>query len=158
MEDYRPVRRKDRLMPEEDTLALLERGEYGVLATVTPGGHPRAVPLSYVVLDGDLYFHCAKQGEKLDDLAHQPLCSFCVVGETQPLYDTNFTTRYESAVVHGEAFPVENEEEKRRALLALVKKYLPGHLDKAPADIEASLLATAVFRIVPARVTGKARR
>lgn len=158
MEDYRPVRRRDRLMSEADTLALLQRGEHGVLATVTPAGHPRAVPLSYVMLDGALYFHSAKHGEKLDDLAHESRCSFCVVGGTQPVYEDTFTTQYESAVVHGAARPVENEEEKRKALLALAKKYLPAHMDKAPAAIESSLLATAVFCIEPERVTGKARR
>lgn len=158
MEAYRPVRRKDREIPQQDALRLLQGGEYGFLSTVSPAGRPCGVPLSYVVLDGRICFHCATGGEKLDNIAAEPRVSFCVVGATQPVYKKNFTTLYESVVVHGSAAPVEDEGEKRRILMALAQKYLPGHMEKAPADITASMPATAVWQIIPAHITGKAKR
>lgn len=157
-EHFRPVRRKDREIPREEAMKLLEAGEWGILATVSPDGHPGTVPLSYVVLDGNIYFHCAKTGEKTDNLKNQPRVSFCVVGKTLPIYEEDFATLYESVVVHGEAQPVVNEEAKRRALMALCQKYLPEHMEKAPAEIQSTMVATAIWRIQPLHVTGKARR
>lgn len=158
MEEFRPVRRKDREIPREEALRLLEAGEYGTLATVSAAGVPAIVPLSYVVLEEEIYFHSAIEGEKLDHMKENPRVSFCVVGRTQPVYDKNFTTRYESVVVHGEASPVLPEEEKKRALMALSQKYLPGHIDKAPAAIASARPATAVWKITPLHITGKAKR
>lgn len=156
----REMRRKDRKLEEKEAWALLEKGEYGVLATAQPDGGalPYATPLSYVAVEGKLYFHCALKGQKVDNLQANPQVCFCVVGATQPLYDGNFTTNYESVVVHGSAAFVQDEEEKRRVLVALCQKYLPAHMDKAEKDIRASMPATAVVCITPQEVSGKARR
>ena len=158
MPEYHDIRRKDRATPKTDALALLQAGEWGVLATADAAGLPLATPLSYVVMDGALWFHCAKQGHKLDNLAANPQVSFCVVGATQPVYDGNFTTCYESAVVHGAAALVQDDDTKAKALRALCQKYLPDAMHHADADIAGSLAATAVVRISMDRVTGKARR
>ncbi|MDL2219421.1 pyridoxamine 5'-phosphate oxidase family protein [Ruminococcaceae bacterium OttesenSCG-928-O06] len=153
-----PMRRRDRALPADETLALLQAGEYGILATASAAGLPLATPLSYVLLDGALYFHCAKTGQKLDNLAAQPAVCFCVVGATRPVYDDNFTTLYESVVVHGTAALVQDATEKYRALAALCQKYLPAHMHHAEADIAGSFSVTQVVRIAPEEITGKAKR
>ena len=155
---YRPMRRKDRAMPPEEAWQLLKTAEYGVLSTAGADGQPYGVPLSFVVVGQALYFHCALQGQKIDNLAHEPRASFCVVGKTQPVYDNSFTTNFESAVACGSIAKVEEPRERNDALLALCEKYLPQHMDKAPGEIAHSGAVTAVYKMTLDHVTGKARR
>ena len=153
----REIRRKDRIMQNEQQLALLNRGIYGVLASSDAEGLPLATPLSYIYLDGALYFHCAMQGHKLDNIAANPAVCFCVVDGVQAVYHNNFTTSYNSVLVHGPATLVENETEKQRALMALCEKYLPQHMDKAEESIGSSFNQTAVVRIDVDCMRGKTK-
>lgn len=45
-----PMRRKDRAISDTEARALLEKAEYGFLATTGNDGLPYGVPLSYVLL------------------------------------------------------------------------------------------------------------
>lgn len=153
-----PMRRKDRRLSDEDTHALLARGEYGVLSLITPEGHPYGVPLSYVWTEGRAYFHCALTGRKIDALQVNMQASFVVTDAVQAVYDKNFTTLFESAMLYGPMREVTEEAEKQAVLLALAEKYLPDHMDKAEADIAASFSKTAVYALEPDWISGKAKR
>lgn len=155
MKTFENMRRKDRAMPEEQARKLLENGEWGTLSTVGEDGWPYATPLSYVVMENRIYFHAAKSGKKMKNLAHQPNVCFCTVGATQPVFSQDFTTEYESVVVFGQAREVTDENVKRRALLRLCEKYLPQHMDKAEASIQKSFGITAVWEIEIMHCTGK---
>jgi Predicted flavin-nucleotide-binding protein len=154
----RAIRRKDRAISEEEARALLEKCEYGFMATADGNGQPYCIPLSYIVMNNAVYFHCAPAGHKLDNIAGNPLASFSVVGATQPVFDGGFSTYYESAVVFGKVRPVMDDKEKREALVALVEKYLPEDMDKCDTAIDKSWSRTAVFAISMDRVTGKSKR
>jgi nitroimidazol reductase NimA-like FMN-containing flavoprotein (pyridoxamine 5'-phosphate oxidase superfamily) len=82
---------------------------------------------------------------------------FTVVADTEPVYETSFSTYYASAMVIGRAFPVVDEEEKKRTLVLLAEKYSPEHADKAGTYAERSLKNTSVYRIVPELLSGKAK-
>ena len=152
------VRRKDRLICADDCESLLARCEYGVMATVDSQNRPYGVPLSYIWLNGLVYFHSAPQGHKIDNIRANSAVSFTVIGHTQPVYAKNFTTYYESVVLFGTVFEVSDPDEKYAALYALAEKYLPDHLDKAEKDIRHSFARTAVYAILPEQSTGKAKR
>lgn len=152
------VRRKDRLMEVEDARELLVCGEYGVMATVGPDGWPYAVALSYIVEGNAVYFHCAHEGHKIENISANPKVCFTVVGETEPVYAKNFTTYYESVVVFGRVYNVEDPIRKTELLLQMADKYLPEYMEKAPEDIARSLERTAVYRIDIEQITGKAKR
>lgn len=153
-----PIRRKDRVMDEEQARALLKNCEYGVMATTGADGWPYAVPLSYIVENNVIYFHCAHDGRKIENINANPKVCFTVVGKTQPIYDKNFTTYYESVVVFGTVNKVGNPERKTALLMLLAQKYLPEHMDKAPGDIAKSLERTAVYGITIEGITGKAKK
>ena len=155
--DRPDMRRKDRRLSDEESAALLARGEYGVMATVDARGRPYGVPLSYLWRDGLVYLHSALQGYKIDNIRANSAVSFTVVGRTQPVYEKNFTTWYESVMVFGQVAEIADPEKKYAILYALAEKYLPDHLDKAEEDIKRSLARTVVYAITPERITGKAK-
>ncbi len=87
----RNVRRKDREISIESATQLLAEGEYGVLSTAGTDGQAYGVPLNYVYKNNCLYFHCALEGHKLDNIKANNKVSFCVVGRARVLPD-KFTT------------------------------------------------------------------
>ncbi len=154
----RAIRRKDRQISHEECLELLRTGEYGVLATADAEGQPYAVPLSYVLMNGKIYFHCAHEGHKIDNLKQNPRVSLVVVGFTEPVYDKGFSTYFESVVVFGRVDEILDEAEKNDSLTALAKKYLPHDLDKLEENLNHYRLRTAVYALSPEIITGKAKK
>lgn len=152
----RPIRRSERALTNEQATEILQKGEYGILSTVSPDGQPYGVPVSFVYTDDALYFHCAVEGHKLDNLESNPRVSFCVVGGTELLPD-KFATRYESAIAFGKACELVGNE-KRSALMQLLKKYSADFVEKGERYIENDIEKTRVFKIEIETLSGKARR
>ena len=121
---FREMRRSKQLLSREETEAILEQGTSGVLALAGDEGYPYAVPISYVYHEGKLYFHCAKEGHKLDAIARCDKASFCVIGQDQ-VEPLKYTTLFRSVIAFGHVRVVEAEEEKRQAVMALALKYAP---------------------------------
>jgi len=150
------LRRKDRGIPESEARELLERGEYGVLSTISTDGAPYGVPLSYCVIGDAVCFHCAPGGHKLENIAADSRVSFCVVGRTEVLPE-KFSTRYESVIVTGRVMEFSGDE-KQRALEGLVEKYSPGFREGGARYIATDGPRTRVFGITIDAISGKARR
>ena len=97
----REMRRKDRMISEEECLKALEEAEYGSLATISEDGTPYITPLNFVYTDGALYFHCAKDvGHKLDNIARNHNACFSIVDSVE-LMPEKFATKYRSVTVFG---------------------------------------------------------
>ena len=150
------LRRKDRAITEEEAIALLNKAEYGVLSTVTENGKPYGVPLNFCIIDHCIYFHCAIEGQKIENIKQNESVSFCAVGNTEILPD-KFGTKYESVIVSGKAEEVFNIN-KQIALEGLLHKYSPEFFDKGIKYIEGSREKTRVFKITINKLTGKARK
>jgi uncharacterized protein len=153
---HHELRNKKRGITEAEARELLERCEYGILSTCDADGQPYGIPLSYCVIDNAVYFHCAAEGRKLENIAANNRVSFCVVGETEVLPD-KFTTRYESVVVSGRATEV-FDTEKRQGMEGLLPKYSAGFVEKGIKYINADWEQTRVFKISIDDICGKARR
>lgn len=150
------MRRKDRSIPNDEALAIIEKGEYGILSTVSLSNEPYGVPLNYCFINDNIYFHCALEGQKLDNIADNSKVSFCVVGETE-IQPEKFATKFESCIVQGSAMEV-FDKEKQMALEGLIKKY-SGQFKSESLDYIKKLQGKAkVLKIVPDSFTGKAKR
>ncbi|MFV0499544.1 MAG: pyridoxamine 5'-phosphate oxidase family protein [Bacilli bacterium] len=155
------MKRVNRELSTEETLNIISKGQYGVMACVGSDLEPYGVPLSYVLYNGSVYFHCASQGHKIDNIKHNPMVSFVVVGETNPVLEKdtlNFSTYYESAIIFGNVSEVVEDIEKIGALRALCDKYLHNHMDKFEYAIKRSLKITKVYKINFCKLSGKAKR
>ena len=152
----RELRRKEREMTGPEARELLERVEYGVLSTRGADGAPYGIPLNYCVINVAIYFHCAVEGHKLENIAADGRVSFCVVGKTEVLPE-QFATRYESVIISGIATEV-FDEEKQLALEGLLAKYSAEYRLEGLNYIRAKGERTRVFRIGIDSICGKARR
>ena len=152
----RELRRKDRAITNDEAVAILNKAEYGVLSTITPDGKPYGVPLNFCYLDHSIYFHCAIEGQKIDNIEKNKSVSFCTVGNTEIMPD-KFGTKYESVIVSGQIEEVFNVN-KQIALEGLLKKYSSNYFNKGLEYIETLKEKTRVFKIYIIHLSGKARR
>jgi len=151
---FREMRYSKRSLGDEEAVKMLTDCEYGVLSTSGDDGYAYGVPLNFVYDGNAIYFHCAKEGHKVDNLRFNDKVSFCVVGKAQVVPDV-FTTKYKSAVVFGVAREAEGAE-KRTALELIIKKYSPDFLEKGMKYIDADIDKTCVFKINIEHISAKA--
>jgi hypothetical protein len=151
------MRRKDRevtdimeifdILNRCDTVRIAMQGEQ----------YPYTVPVSFgaELEDGKavVYFHCAREGLKVDLLKANP--HVCLEGDifirTEPT-DHGITTRYESVIGFGECRFLEETEKIIHALKVLTEHY--GYYEYDLANCR-SLQYTCVGKIVLNEITGK---
>ena len=127
------------------------------LGTITGDGYPMVKPLNFVYHEGRIYFHSAKEGEKIDDIKRDNRVCFEVDLPLALVKSKGSPCRaeylYRSVIVKGRAHIVENPEERITALKRLMEKYQPegGYLDFP----EEKLKITGVVRIDIEEVSGK---
>lgn len=153
---FKEMRRKDRLLNNDEIIKILKNNAYGVLSTISDNGYPYGVPISYVLFNDSLYVHSALKGHKLDNISNNNKVSFTVIGNTQVL-PGDFSTKYESVIIFGDAVEV-FEDEKDQALLEFINKYSIDFIQEGKDYIEKARKATRVMKIDPVHVTGKAKR
>lgn len=138
--------------------ALLVRAAVGRLGSAGNDGFPRIKPLNFVYLDGAVYFHSAREGEKIDDILRDSRVCFEVDLPIAYVKGTRedpcrASCLYQSVIIYGRAVLVTSEPERRRALAELMRKYQPG--GGYGEFLEARLGVTAVVRIAIERMSGK---
>lgn len=148
---------KKEIREREAVDGLLSTCHVGRLGTIGKGGFPMVKPLNFVYLDGKIYVHSARVGEKIDDIGRDDRVCFEVDVPIALKKSTGSPCRtsylYESVIVRGHARLVEDREERLLALARLMEKYQPeGGYGPFP---EEKLVLTAVIRIDIITVTGK---
>jgi len=79
MSEFRQMRRKRQQLSEEESIGILQKATAGTLALLGDNDYPYAVPISYVYNNGNLYFHSALSGHKVDAICKCDKASFCVI-------------------------------------------------------------------------------
>ena len=85
---------------------------------------PYAVPLSYAFDGEKLYFHCAREGHKLDAIRREARASFCVV-DRDDVKPAEYTSYFRSVIIFGRVRVLEDEAQKRAAIELLARRYFP---------------------------------
>lgn len=153
---FRKMRRQEKEIENKEIEEILNKGEYGIFATIGENGYPYSVPLNYVYFEDCIYFHSAKSGHKIDNIKNNDKVSFCVVGDTEVL-PSEFNTKYESVIVFGSAIGIDGKE-KEKALLKIIEKYSLEFLEEGKLYISKAKDATSVVKISIDHMTGKAIR
>ena len=153
---FRKLRRSEKEIKNTEAIEILKNCEYGILSTTSENEYAYGVPLSYVYINDSIYFHCATEGYKLDNIKNNDKVSFCVVGQTAILPD-EFSTKYESVILFGRANEV-FDYEKEEALLELIKKYSKDYIEEGKEYIKRAGSKTKVIKITVEHISGKGRR
>ena len=125
---FRPMRRFKQQMSDGECAALLGRAARGVLSVVGDGGYPYGVPLDFLYADGHLYFHCAREGHKLDAIGRCDKASFCVLSDGVKEADS-WWYHFESVVCFGRIAVVDDPARTDALLRKIGAKYFPQGYD-----------------------------
>jgi nitroimidazol reductase NimA-like FMN-containing flavoprotein (pyridoxamine 5'-phosphate oxidase superfamily) len=120
-------------------------------------GQPYIVPVSFGYEDGTLFFHCSAEGKKIDILRkNNAVCvEFDIDQEiTKADRACQWGIKYRSVIGFGRAFFVADEQEKRRALDAIVAHYGGGPQDYPKATLEKTMVVRIEIQSATAKVSG----
>ncbi len=136
------VRRVEREITDEDALlAILARGKYVVVA-MCRDDEPYVVTMNYGYdrSRSALYFHCAREGQKIDFVRRNPLVCGTVI-EDLGYVQGECAHEYQTVVLRGEMSVVEDLSEKQHAMDVLLS-----HLERDPDVVrERSLRDEGVY-------------
>lgn len=141
-----------------DITDILNSCHTGRLGTVGADGWPMVKPLNFAYHEGRIYFHCALEGEKLDDIRRDN--RVCFEADLPVAYVKGTMGNpcraeylYRSVIARGRAVIVREREERLLALDLLMAKYQPeGGYGPYP---EEKLALTCIVRIDIEDLSGK---
>ena len=158
------MRMKTRICRDETKIhAFLSRTPTGYLGLST-GDIPYIVPLNYVWHEGNVYFHGASEGRKIDMIRENPNATFVVCENYGTIADpipAKTDTAYLSVMLFGKVEIVEDLTDATSAMQQLLNKYVPGyfqtplaasHVEKYRSSLGSK---TAVCKFVPSEMTAK---
>lgn len=141
---------------------ILRTATIGRMATVGRDGYPYITPVNFVYHGGDIYFHCAPEGEKLDNIARDSRVCFEVDIPLSYL-DAAFDPErracklhqfFHCVIIRGTASIVPDGALKIDVLNALARKRESGDLVPVAGDMPA-YKACRVVQIRPEVTTAK---
>jgi len=156
------TRKRDRASYERATAyAILDEAYYCHLGFVV-GGEPRVLPTLHVRVDDHLYVHGSTGARALLDARSPDGLAVCVTVthlDALVLARSQFhhSANYRSAVAHGRAHLVTDEDRKRTVLSALVDKIAHGRAADSRPPSRRELAETAVLELPLTEVSVKAR-
>jgi hypothetical protein len=154
------MRHPEREIKDKKTIeALLKDKDVGRIATVNRKGYPVIKPVNFVYLDGKVYIHSSKKGEKAGDIRRgSPVCfeldePIAYVPAKGAACSANYFFR--SVIIKGAAAMLTDRDKKLKILERLMEKYQPeGGYGAIP---EEALRKTAVIEISIREISGKER-
>jgi nitroimidazol reductase NimA-like FMN-containing flavoprotein (pyridoxamine 5'-phosphate oxidase superfamily) len=157
------MRRQDREIADQQQLWHILGSADVCRVAFASDDWPYIVPLNLGCSDGKLYFHCASAGLKLDLLQANPNVCFEVetdVAVNPGVNACNWSVEYRSVIGFGRMSRVEDEDERRRGLHALLTQQMKKTAAASPQqdlNLPAALSPdTVVLRIDVVSMTGKA--
>lgn len=149
------MRRKDREITDRSVIDdIINRAQVCRLAFCNED-IPYIVPMNFGYRDNCLYFHCAREGKKLDMLKNNHVVCFEIDIDHEIIKDDNpceWGIKYRSVIGYGKAELIPELNKKKDALDTIMSKYSDiTHYDypeNAVRNIE-------IIKITIAEVTGK---
>ncbi|MFO7460049.1 MAG: pyridoxamine 5'-phosphate oxidase family protein [Desulfatiglandales bacterium] len=120
------MRRKEKEIKEKAAMESII--EHALVCRLAMSAHdqPYVLPLCFGYMDGSLYFHCAREGMKLDMLRiNNRVCFECDTDHELVLSETpcEWGMKGQSVVGFGRALLLDDPESKKNALDAIMAHY-----------------------------------
>ena len=150
---FRKMRRFNQGLSEEACVSILKAQPRGILAVRGEDGYPYALPLDYIYMDGRLYFHCAKEGHKLDAIAADDRVSFCVMDEGFRK-EGEWALNISSVIIFGRVRNIEDSAETVRIVRQLALKYYTTP-EAAEEEVRKAAARVQILELTIDHMTGK---
>lgn len=151
----RDLVRKNKQITEAECVELLTNETRGVLSVNGDDGYPYAMPMNhfYNAEDGCIYFHCGKEGHRVDSLKKSDKVSFCVC-EQGHREDGDWAYNVRSVIVFGKIEIIDDIDEVTRIARELCYKFTR---DEAYIQNEIRQYAktTLLLKLIPEHICGK---
>ncbi len=152
---FREMRRSKQQISQEECIRILKEQKRGVLSMLGDDGYPYGIPLNHLYCeeDGHLYFHCGKEGHKIDAISRCDKVSYCVHDEGCRL-EGQWPLHFNSVVVFGRMRLVTDEDRMREICTKLTRKFTD---DKEYLEMEMKNAFHRVLclELIPEHMTGK---
>jgi nitroimidazol reductase NimA-like FMN-containing flavoprotein (pyridoxamine 5'-phosphate oxidase superfamily) len=157
------LRKHCEITDPQDIERILSSTTIGRLATNGADGYPYITPVNFAYYEGNIYFHSALEGEKLDNLMRDPKVCF-EVDIPLAYLDTGFDPErrichlhqyYHSVIIRGKASVVPDGPLKVAALNALVTKHERGADHELLNEEMPGYKACKVVEIKPTFISAK---
>ena len=124
------------------------------------------MPINFVELNNEIYFHGSKKGRKIDILKNNQFASFSVV-ESYSMIQSYFSSNdklacpatqfFKSIIIDGEIKFVENYDEKVKVLSELMKKLQKEGKYKPLSEevYQKTINATKIYKLIPNEIKAK---
>ena len=153
MNDFRPLRRFKQAASEEECLSLLRSAPRGILSVIGENGYPYGLPINFIYQDGKVYFHCAKEGHKLDAIRARDKVCFTILSE--PVRNEGeWWYCISSVIVFGRIGEVTDRSKAEAILRSLAAKYFPAGYD-IETDIQRNGPRALILELTVDHVSGK---
>ncbi len=152
---FRKMRRFRQQISDEECVKILKEQPRGVLSVIGDDGYPYGIPMDhwYCEDDGHLYFHCAKEGHKLDAIRANDKVSYCVFDQGYRK-DGEWALNINSVVIFGRIHEVTDEDKKRQICTNLAKKFTDDN-EYLQHELVHAFPRVNCLELVPEHMTGK---
>lgn len=152
---FRPMRRFRRQLTEAQCAEVLRTAPRGVLAVSGDDGYPYALPMDYYPDEesGNLYFHCAREGHKLDAIRRSDKVSFCVMDEGFRR-EGEWALNIRSVIVFGRLRIVEDRAKALDMVRRLGLRYYPNAED-VEKEMQQAADRVLCLELTSEHITGK---
>jgi len=147
------MRRFKQEISEQECIDTLKEQPRGVLAVHGEDGYPYAFPMDYIYMNEKLYFHCAKEGHKLDAIAADNRVSFCVMDEGFRK-DGDWALNIRSIVIFGRVKRIDDADETLKVVRQLGLKYYPT-AESVEEEIRKAIARVQILELSIDHMTGK---
>lgn len=155
--EFRKMRRFKQELTQAENEEVLANNTSGVLALLGDEDYPYALPLSYVYWQGNIYFHSALDGHKIEAINKHDKASFCVIDQDDVIPEM-FTTKFRSVIAFGKIRIVSDMAELRPMLEVLAKRYTPNDDQGIKKEIDENIMRTAMIELKVEHLSGKASK
>jgi nitroimidazol reductase NimA-like FMN-containing flavoprotein (pyridoxamine 5'-phosphate oxidase superfamily) len=144
---------------------VLDNAKYGTLA-ICNKNKPYSLPINFIELNNEIYFHGSKKGRKIDILENNQFASFSVV-ESYSMIQSYFSSNdelacpatqfFKSIIIDGEIKFVENYDEKIKVLSDLMNKLqIEGKYKPLSEEVyQKAINATTIYKLIPNEIKAK---
>ncbi len=148
------MRRKEKEITKKEEIEKILKQSHVCRLAMVDEDKPYLVPMNFGYSDGCLFFHCAKQGRKIDLIKKNPNICFEVdelIRLKKASLACDWGIDFKSVIGSGKAQFLEDSKEKKNALNIIMSQYS----DRSFEYPDEMLEKTLVIKVVIDEMTGK---